>query len=111
MVPTAAKTAKNEGLFREVNDRILELEERFGERTAGNTLTEFLCECSSVDCMSRVDMSVAEYVAVRERDAQFFVVPGHVDAEHERIVRTTDDRFVVVEKIGLAGEIAAEDAS
>jgi hypothetical protein len=106
-VPRAVRAAKNEGLFREVNERILELEEAFDEGTAAQGLAGFVCECSQIDCTSKVEMSPDEYRSVRERPAHFLVVPGHVDPDHERIVRQTD-RFVVVEKFGLAGEIATE---
>ena len=108
-MPSAARAAKNEGLFREVNERILELEEAFGDVVAGSSLAGFVCECSRPDCTSKVELSAEEYREVRERPAQFLVYPGHVDLDHERVVRQTD-RFVVVEKFGLAGEIAAAEA-
>ena len=110
MVPNAARVAKNESLFREVNERIFELEESFGERTPDESLTAFLCECSRVECVTKVEMSVTEYRAVRARPAQFLIDPGHINVTYERIVRRTDDRFTVVEKLGLAGELAAEEA-
>jgi hypothetical protein len=108
-VPSAARAAKNEGLFREVNERILELEEAFGEAAGDHNRAGFVCECSRADCTSKVEMTPDEYRGVREKPTQFLVAPGHVDPDHERVVRATD-RFVVVEKFGLAGEIAADDA-
>jgi len=107
-VPSAARAAKNESLFREVNERILELEDAFGP-TPQPALAGFVCECSQIDCTSKVEMTTDEYRDVRTRPVQFVVVPGHVDPDHERVVFRTD-RFVVVEKFGAAGEIAADEA-
>jgi hypothetical protein len=109
-MPNAARAAKNEGLFRAVNERILEIEEDFGKWQADDQLTAFICECSRLDCMSKVDMSFEEYQAVRAKPAQFLILPGHFDRDHERIVKTTNDRFTIIEKFGLAGEIATEQA-
>jgi hypothetical protein len=106
-VPSAARAAKNESLFREVNERILELEDAFGP-TAQPALSGFVCECSRIDCTSKVEMTTDEYRDVRESPSRFAVVPGHVDPDHERVVRRTD-RFVVVEKFGAAGAIAADE--
>jgi hypothetical protein len=108
-VPSAARVAKNESLFREVNERILELEERFGEREPGENLIGFVCECSRSQCASRIELTVEEYRGVRSHSVRFVVVPGHVDPDHERIVADTD-RFVVVEKFGLAGALAEDEA-
>jgi hypothetical protein len=108
-VPSAARAAKNESLFREVNERILELDEAFGERDPDRNLTGFVCECARVGCTSKVELSTEEYRVVRERPAQFVVAPDHVDPDHERIVMSTD-RFTVVEKFGLAGDIATDEA-
>ncbi|MBV8599051.1 MAG: hypothetical protein JO017_09535 [Actinobacteria bacterium] len=107
-MPTAARAAKNEGLFREVNERIVELEENFGRRP--DERTEFVCECSIADCIERVPLTLEEYQSVREQATYFLVVPGHVDEEHERVIKDGGHYFVV-EKTGLAGEIAEEDAA
>jgi hypothetical protein len=107
-VPTAARVAKNESLFREVNERIAELEERFGARDPNQLLLGFVCECATIGCTARVEMSVDEYLFARERPDRFLVAPGHVDPDYERIVLQTD-RFTLVEKFGLAGEIASDE--
>jgi hypothetical protein len=104
-VPNAARLARNEHLFREVNERIRELEETFGERPGAS----FVCECSLVDCTSRLELDLDEYRAVREHPRRFIVVEDHVDPDYERIV-SANDRFTVVEKLGLAGEVAEEEA-
>jgi hypothetical protein len=105
-MPSAARAAKNESLFREVNEQILHLEERFG---GDSPSSQFVCECSRRDCSEKLDASLDEYRAVREVDTYFIVLRAHVDVEHERVVRSTD-RHTVVEKLGLAGEIAEAEA-
>ena len=50
--------------------------------------------------------SVSEYEALRSEPNRFAVRPGHVFPEVERIV-SENDRFAVVEKVRLAGEVAA----
>jgi hypothetical protein len=104
-MPHAARAAKNENLFREVNEQILQLEEGFG----GETLAGFVCECSRLGCMSKLEATLAEYREVREVATHFIVARGHVDPDHERIVSSTD-RYSVVEKFGLAGQVAESEA-
>lgn len=108
-MPTAARVAKNESLFREVNERIAQLEASFGAREPDQLLLGFVCECATAGCIARVEMSVEEYRLARKRPNRFLVSPGHVDSDYERIVLQTD-RFVLVEKFGLAGEMAGADA-
>jgi hypothetical protein len=100
-VPDAARAAKNESLFREVNEQIHKLERHFG----GNPSARFVCECSRRDCTARLEATLDEYTAVRESPTQFMVVRSHVDIDNERVVRSTD-RFTVVEKLGVAGDVA-----
>jgi len=106
-MPNRSRIAKNEILFREVNERIRELGDRFG-LGPGDTM-DFLCECSRRSCGSSVPLTLEEYEQVRSSDRHFFVLPGHVDPEFERVVRATE-RFVVVEKVGEAGRAAADAA-
>lgn len=106
-MPTAARAAKNEILFREVNERIVELEENFGRRL--DEPTEFVCECSMIDCVERVPLTLREYQEVRAEPTYFLVAPGHVDEAYERVV-VRREHYVVVEKLGAAGAIAEQDA-
>ena len=109
-MPSAARAAKNEGLFREVNERILELEERFGEREPEESRIGFVCECSRAHCTSRIELTTDEYRAVRRDPTRFVVVPGHVDPDYEQVVAETE-LYVVVEKFGLAGSIAEDEGA
>jgi hypothetical protein len=103
MTTRAERQGRNESLFREVNERIAELNETF--QIEGRS--EFLCECSLEECKEPFSISLKEYEAVRGEPTRFFVIPGHEDGSVERVVER-NDRYVVVEKIGDAAE-EAED--
>jgi hypothetical protein len=100
----ADRAARNEALFRRVNERVEEVNKAF-EEILGEA--DFFCECADVDCMEKIRMSIAEYEELREDGTHFAVKPGHEDRKTERVI---DERihYVVVEKIGHAGERAAD---
>ena len=109
-MPTAERAARNESLFREVNERIVELQEEFEKKVGGPSPdAAFICECSFLDCTERIELSLEEYAAVRAEPTHFAVAPGHADPGHERVILATE-RFVVVEKFGLAGDVAEGEA-
>jgi hypothetical protein len=95
------RKAKNEALFRAVNERIEDVAGELGVTDEAS----FVCECGNVDCTEMMSMSLAEYERVRSQGTHFAVLPGHADHEIERVV-ATGDRYVVVEKVGVAGRIA-----
>jgi hypothetical protein len=105
-MPTAARVARNEGLYREVNEQIRALEESFGERK-DDSLASFVCECATTGCRAPVEMSLDEYRQARARPNRFLVAPGHVEPEFEQVVLRTD-RYELVEKHGQASAIAAD---
>ena len=90
---------RNEWLFREVNERIAEVNEKF--EVEGET--EFLCECGQQTCLETLLLTRAQYGAVRGEGRRFAVVPGHEDGRVERVVMR-EPGYLVVEKIGEAGE-------
>src|SRR5207247_10393627 len=91
-----ARFAKNEALFREVNERIAEVGERL-QVLPDDELLEFRCECGSAECDSPVPMTRAEYEHVRSHDDRYAVVPGHEDLKIERVVECTERYFVLQE--------------
>ena len=96
MSESLERLARNQALLRKVNERI--------EKNADdNDAVVFSCECSRTECMSTVQLSVAEYERVRSNSTWFLVKPGHDIPQIERVV-SRDDGYVVVEK-----EIAVED--
>lgn len=103
MTTRAERQGRNESLFREVNERIAELNQTF--QIEGHS--EFLCECSREECKEPVSISIDEYETVRRAPTRFFVIPGHEDESVERVIERSD-RYVVVEKFGEAAD-EAED--
>jgi hypothetical protein len=97
------RAARNEALFREVNENIARLEERHG--TATITEPVFVCECADAGCTEQLAVDLDTYQRVREQPRLFFVRPGHEDSELERVVETHAD-YLIVEKTGEAGEVA-----
>jgi hypothetical protein len=96
----AERIGKNEGLFREVNERI-------GEISQG-TPAEFICECGDKDCRSPVRLSTAEYERVRAEPTRFLVRPGHEMPEVERVVERHEQFFVVEKDEGGPAALAVE---
>jgi hypothetical protein len=96
--------AKNEALFRQVNERIEDVNETLDRETP----SDFLCECGDDDCTAPVSVTLAEYEEVRSDPSHFLVAKGHDVIDVERVVKETD-RYQVVEKFsGEAGRIAVE---
>jgi|SRR5581483_4088918 len=97
------RLARNESLFREVNERIAEA----ARRTEVLPDAEFLCECGRVECLDRVLVPLAAYEQIRAHPEQFILVTGHDQPEVDRVV-VEADTYVVVEKIGEAREVAED---
>ena len=99
---TEARVGRNESIFREINERVEEL------GTALDGPPEFLCECYRTDCTERLSVPLDLYEQVRSRSRHFLVVPGHEQLEYERVV-DQGDGWLVVTKIGVAGEVADDE--
>jgi hypothetical protein len=96
------RAAKNQSLFREVNERIEALAERWSAADA----PLYVCECLDTDCAQMIRIAQDEYERVRQNSTRFFVAPGHEDRTVETVVEKTD-HYYVVRKIGEAGDTAA----
>jgi hypothetical protein len=99
-----ARAARNQALFREVNERVEEVSAPLG--TVSSTAV-FACECAELSCMEQIEISVADYELVRAHPDHFIVLPGHVYTDVEKVVREGEG-VVVVEKIGKASAVAME---
>ena len=86
------RLARNEALFREVNERV----EEVGER-AGLDMIDFICECGDADCTAAVSLTESEYEQIRTDPVLFAILPGHAIPEIEDVV-SEGDRFQVVRK-------------
>jgi hypothetical protein len=92
------RAAKNQSLFRDVNERI--------EHLAGSASSAtFVCECLQEDCDERVSLTLEEYEDVRSSPNRFFVLDGHEFAEIEDVVEAKD-RYLIVKKLGVGAELA-----
>ena len=91
------RSAKNEALLREVNDRIEEVGERLTVVPADDKL-DFRCECGQPDCEAFVSLTVSQYEHVRSNNDRFAVVPGHDDPRIERVVERAE-RYLIVDKL------------
>lgn len=98
------RAARNEALFREVNENIARLEEEYGQTPAEPV---YICECADADCAEQLAIEPATYRRVRRDARLFFVRPGHEDPQLERVVERTND-YLIVEKTGVAGEVAEQ---
>lgn len=92
------RAAKNENLFREVNERIQDL-------ATSASYMQFICECFDDTCDERVSMTVQEYEHVRADGNRFFVLPGHSAEDVDEIVEATE-QYLIVRKIGAGADVA-----
>jgi hypothetical protein len=104
---TAVRIAENQSRFREANERIEAAADDM--HLAGQV--PFVCECPRLECTELTRLSLEEYEEIRRDSRYFLTVPGHQDVAVESgvgvVIAEEQGRYVTVEKIGLAGEIAA----
>jgi len=98
-----ARAARNQSLFRALNEKLESINEVFAE-----ALTErfrIACECANLSCVEMLEINSGDYQSVRADPRHFLVLPGHIYPDVEKVVRQVDG-FVVVEKLGWAGDLA-----
>ena len=101
------RVGRNEVLFREINERLEELQERF-EVLADQG--DFVCECGKLGCTEQITITLDEYRAVRADSTHFVVKPGHEMPDVEDVVERRRGYDVVRKHEGEAAELArAED--
>ena len=105
--PVAELVGRNDAIFREANERILNAAVEMELDDSG--LLPFLCECAAVGCTTVVRLTSAEYEAVRQDATRFINAPGHV-VNGRGWARVVDERegYTIVEKTGDAAEVAEE---
>ena|SRR5712691_3167374 len=100
----ASRAASNQSFFREINERVKDLNEGF---SLVLPLGDWVCECADQLCATRIELSADEYEAVRQNGTRFLVAPGdqHVwlDVEH---VTERNARYWVVETRGEAAVVS-----
>jgi hypothetical protein len=103
----AIRAARNQAMFRAVNENITQLNSAHGAVADRYAIA---CECADASCLEMLEISPDEYAAVRRHPRRFPVLPGHVYPNVERVVAEREG-YVVVEKVGAAGEIAEATAA
>jgi hypothetical protein len=98
------RVARNEALFRDVNERTKEISESLIPDQPSFVL-EIFCECGELDCTAKLALPTSDYERVRDRPEQFVVAAGHEIAQVESVVDRRDG-YVVVAKNGQAGTVA-----
>jgi hypothetical protein len=95
----AKRAARNEELFRDVNERI---EEGAAQHAVSASLP-FHCECGRASCLETIEIPPDRYAAIVRERYHFVLIPGHEEPRIERVVET-EGAFLVVEKVGEARE-------
>ena len=84
--------AKNEALFRDINERIEQAAQRDG---MSSEKYGFVCECASDDCFELIHITVGDYEHVRTDPVRFIVIEGHEAPEIEEIVERHAGYYIV----------------
>lgn len=99
------RAARNQALYREVNERLEALNEAFENvLDAGSA---WVRECADMNCTATMELTLGEYEALRAHPNRFAVLPGHALPEVEAIVEDHGG-YVVVEKLGPGASFAVE---
>ena len=106
MTTSDERKGLNQGVFRAANEKL----EQNAKALVGaepEAAVPFLCECPRTECTEVVLVTLAEYEVVRSVPERGIAKLGHDDPEVENVV-ARNDRFVMTEKFGRAGEVHAE---
>jgi hypothetical protein len=81
----AQRAAHNQALFRSVNEGIAALGDDFNDRAPYG---RWMCECLRTDCTEFIEMTLAEYQALRAESERFAIAADarHVDPEVEAVI-------------------------
>ena len=101
------RLAGNEALFREVNERVVEVAASY-VLTETRRAVDFTCECGRTECSETMMMTVAEYEAIRAHATHFGVVPHHEQPEIETVIERHPSYFVVEKREQDAQEVARD---
>jgi hypothetical protein len=94
------RVAMNEATFRKVNEGM-----EVGQEPGG--LLTFICECGRLGCTELIELTRAEYEALRADPRRFALLAGHEIPDVERVVER-HERYLVVEKRGDPAEEIVE---
>ncbi|HZB23700.1 MAG TPA: hypothetical protein VE444_07620 [Gaiellaceae bacterium] len=95
----------NEALFRQVNERMRDLNETFATFTGK---IDLMCECGAATCTERIAMDPSAYEELRSDANLFAVVPGHEVPDVEYVVAQRDVYDVIRKREGVPSQIAEQ---
>lgn len=87
------RAARNQSLYREINEKIKDLNEQL--EVVLPTGATWVCECADPECNEEMELTLGEYEKLRSHPNHFAVLPGHVYEEVERVVEEHGAYFVV----------------
>jgi hypothetical protein len=99
-----AEVGMTEALFREVNERIEDMNRGMAELSDGKL--HAVCECGNPECAQQLSVPLDDYERVRGDPTQFIVIPGHELPAIETVVSRGDGYLVVRKEGGVPEEIA-----
>jgi hypothetical protein len=96
-VDFAERAARNEEVFRQINEKI---DLGAAQHQVASTLP-FHCECGRLTCTDTIELHPRTYDEIASNPLRFIVKPDHRIPEIERVV-TEHANYIVVEKVGEA---------
>jgi hypothetical protein len=82
-----ARLEENQETFKLANER---LERVVAERLEAAERVPFLCECADETCMGAIDLTLADYRAVREHENYYVILVDHLRSPGEEVVAHRD---------------------
>ena len=95
------RLVENELLFRQVNERIVELGDHWDRQL------DIVCECANDKCTRVITVRAEDYSRVRGHPDRFIVLRGHQVASIENVVESTGAHLVVEKLAELLREVEA----
>ena len=99
------RVGMNEALFRDINERVKELNETFATFTG---TMDIVCECGSTDCLERITIRPGEYEELRRDGNTFAIVAGHEVADVEEVVDRREGYHVIKKHEGFPTRLAEQ---
>jgi hypothetical protein len=104
---SAERIAENDATFRAANEKVAASADAY-DLTGP---VPFICECAEETCTNVILVSLDDYREIRKHPRRFLNVPGHealMLKAHAGIVVEDRGTYLLVEKIGVAGEIVEQ---
>jgi hypothetical protein len=105
-----SRLAKNEALFRELNERVAEITQEFTAVSPEPDVVDGLvCECSDPLSLERGGpLTIPEYARVRRDARRFIIAAGHQAPDVERVVEKQKTYWLVEKNEGVPSDVARE---